>query len=110
MALAREIVAIFHGDEAARAAEAHFTAVFQKGALPDDMETLAVDDAPLVVEFLARHKLAASKSEARRLVEQGGVRVNGRAIADLSARLEFDDQAILQVGKRRFARLIRGQT
>ncbi len=109
MALAREIVSIFYGDDLAAAAEAHFQTIFQKGALPDEMETLTVAGAPLVVDFLAAHKLAASKSEARRLIEQKGVKVAGRPVVDVAARLEFDGETVVQVGKRRFVRLVRGE-
>ncbi len=108
MALAREIVAIYHGEGTVAAAEAHFQAVFQKGAVPEDMETITVTDAPALTEFLAQHKLAASKSEARRLMEQGGVKVAGQPVTDISARLEFEGEAVVQVGKRKFVRVVRG--
>jgi tyrosyl-tRNA synthetase len=108
MALAREIVAIYHGAAAVAPAEAHFQAVFQKNALPDEMPTIRVPDAPLLTEFLAAHKLAASKSEARRLIEQGGVKLAGQPVTEVMARLEFAGEAVIQVGKRKFVRVIRG--
>lgn len=107
MALAREIVAIFHGADKVAAAEHHFQTVFQKGALPEDIETVTITDTPGLVEFLAAHKLTASKGEGRRLIEQGGVKVNGQPVADVQARLEFDGEAVVQVGKRRFIRVTR---
>ncbi len=107
MELAREIVAIYHGAGAVAAAEEHFTTIFQKGALPEDMPTIMVSDAPLVVDFLAAHKLAASKNEARRLIEQGGVKVDGQAVSDVMARLEFEGETVVQVGKRKFVKVIR---
>lgn len=107
MELAREIVAIYHGEAAVAPAEEHFKTVFQKGALPEDMPTVVVAGAPGLVEFLAAHKLAASKGEARRLIEQGGVRINGRAVTDILAKLEFDGEAVVQVGKRKFVRVTR---
>lgn len=108
MELAREIVAIYHGEETVAAAEEHFKTVFQKHALPEDMETVKVADAPGVIDFLAAHKLTASKGEARRLVEQGGVKVNGQAVSDIAAKLEFETEAVVQVGKRKFVKVIRG--
>jgi tyrosyl-tRNA synthetase len=107
MELAREIVAIFHGAEAAAPAEEHFKTIFQKGTLPEDIPTVVVADSPGLVEFLAAQKLAASKGEARRLIEQGGVRVNGQTVSDLLAKLEFEAEAVVQVGKRKYLRVTR---
>jgi tyrosyl-tRNA synthetase len=107
MELAREIVAIYHGEHTVAAAEEHFKTVFQKGALPEDMETVTVADAPSVIDFLAAHKLTASKGEARRLIEQGGVKINGQAVSDIAAKLEFDTEAVVQVGKRKFIKVVR---
>ena len=108
MLLAREIVSIYYSAEQAAAAETHFTTVFQKHALPDDIETLTVAGAPALTEFLTTHKLTASKSEARRLIEQGGVKVAGQPVTDVAAKLDFDGEAVVQVGKRKFVRVVRG--
>jgi tyrosyl-tRNA synthetase len=108
MELAREIVAIFHGEDKVAAAEAHFKSIFQRGGLPGDMETLKVTGEPMLVDFLAEKALVKSKSEARRLIEQGGLKVDGRTVEDVSARLEFKDEAVVQVGKRKFVRVTRG--
>lgn len=108
MELAREIVAIYHGPETVAAAEAHFTTVFQKGGLPEDLPTLQVSDTPLLVDFLAAHDLVASKGEARRLIAQGGVRLGGKTVNDAAAKLEFEGETVVQVGKRKFVKVIRG--
>jgi tyrosyl-tRNA synthetase len=105
MELAREIVAIYWGDDKAAPAEEHFKSVFQKGQLPEDMEVLTLVGEPLLVDFLAEHKLAASKSEARRLMEQGGVKVAGVPVSDVAARLVFGAEVVVQVGKRKFVRV-----
>lgn len=107
MELAREIVAIYHGEHTVAAAEEHFTTIFQKHALPEDMETVMVADAPSVIDFLAAHKLTASKGEARRLVEQGGVKVNGQVVSGIAAKLDFGIEAVVQVGKRKFVKVMR---
>jgi len=107
MELAREIVAIYHGADTVAAAEDHFRTVFQKHALPEEMETVPVANAPSVVDFLAAHKLTASKGEARRLVEQGGVKVNGQTVSDIAAKLDFETEAVVQVGKRKFVKVVR---
>jgi tyrosyl-tRNA synthetase len=108
MALAKEIVSIFYGDGAAEAAEASFKSVFQKGELPDLMDEIAVSGEPAIVDFLVQHKLASSKSEARRLIDQHGVKVNGQTVEDVSARLSAGPGAVVQVGKRRFVKIIAG--
>ena len=108
MELAREIVAIFHGEDKAAAAEQNFTSIFQKGIVPEDMETLVVSGEPVIVDFLAEKGLVKSKSEARRLIEQGGLKLDGRTVEDVSARLEFKEEAVVQVGKRKFVRVTRG--
>jgi tyrosyl-tRNA synthetase len=108
MELAREIVAIYHGEASVAPAEAEFKSIFQKGDLPEAMETLIVDGEPLLVDFLAEKGLVKSKSEARRLIEQNGVKVSGRTVEDVSARLDFAGEAVVQVGKRKFVRVVRG--
>jgi tyrosyl-tRNA synthetase len=107
MELAREIVAIYHGAEAVAAAEEHFKTVFQKGALPSEMDVITITDSPLLVDFLALNRLASSKSEARRLIEQNGVKVDGAAVGDVAARLEVSSEAVVQVGKRKFVKVLR---
>jgi len=108
MELAREIVSIYHGDAAVAPAEEHFKTIFQKGALPADIPTVMLADAPLLVEFIVAQKLAASKGEVRRLIEQGGVKVDGQTVTDITARLEVTAEAVVQVGKRRFVKVVRG--
>ena len=110
MQLAREIVSIFHSDEAAARAEAHFKKVFQKGELPKEMPTHRPSAPELnIVDLLVATDLAKSKSEARRLIQQGGVRLDGEKVDSIELRVSVKDGMILQVGKRRFARLIRDE-
>lgn len=108
MELAREIVSIFHGEGAAAEAEAHFRTVFQQGRLPVDMPAQTVSGPLQVVDFLVSAGLARSKSDARRLIEQGGVRVDGQSITDVDAVLEVDGEAVVQAGKRRFVKVVMG--
>jgi tyrosyl-tRNA synthetase len=106
MQLAREIVSIFHNDEAAARAEAHFKRVFQKGDLPKDMPTHKLAAPQNIVDLLVEIGLAPSKSQARRLVAQGGVRLDGNKVESIEDAVMPDGEAILQVGKRRFVRLV----
>jgi len=107
--LAREIVTLYHGAEAARAAEASFDRVHREDGLPDDVPEVALpDDDPLSLAALIAHAgLASSRSEARRLISQGGVRLDGEQLTDPQAEVPRDHLAgkTLRVGKRRFARL-----
>lgn len=106
--LGQEIVARFHGAAAAQAAQEEFVARFQKGALPEDMPELDLAVAAEgigIVELLKQCKLVASGSEANRLLEQGGVKVDGEKAGDRSVRLKAGGNHVLQVGKRKFARV-----
>lgn len=110
MQLAREIVSIFHSDEAAAGAEAHFKKVFQKRELPGEMPTHRPSASELnIVDLLVVTDLAKSKSEARRLIQQGGVRLDGEKVGSIELTVSVKDGMILQVGKRRFVRLIRDE-
>ncbi len=107
MELAREIVSIFHGDEAAAAAEAQFKAVFQKGDLPDDMPSLTLSGPVGLLNLMTQNGLAGSNGEARRLIKQGGVKLDGQRVDDF--RLELapgSGEQVLQVGKRKFLRVV----
>lgn len=106
MELAREIVSIFHGDAAAQKAEKHFQRVFQQGRLPADMPEYAVKEPVRLVDIMAETELTPSKSQARRLIQQGAVRLDDTRIEDIHAEVSPDGEQILQVGKRRFLRLI----
>ena len=64
------------------ALEEHFKTVFQKGALPEDMEQIVVQGEPTLVDFIAAHGLVKSKSEARRLIQQSGVKLDGHTVND----------------------------
>ena len=108
VALAKEIVERFHGAEAARAAEAHFEQVHARRETPEDVAEVALSLAgqptlPLVAA-LADAKLASSRSEARRLVAQGGVTVNGERATDPQAPLAAGEY-LVKVGKRHFAKI-----
>ena len=109
VAFAQEIVARFHSQSAAQKALADFEARFKQGEMPEDMpeHTIAVDGQPLLLtQILKRVGLTASTSEAMRMIDQGGVRVNGEKVSDKSLALGKGQQFVLQVGKRKFARVV----
>ena len=106
--LAQEIVTRFHSASAADAALADFEARFQRGALPDDMPEVALVTAGGVLpiaQVVKQAGLTASTSDALRLIEQGGVRLNGEKVEDKALLLKSGETLVLQVGKRKFARV-----
>jgi tyrosyl-tRNA synthetase len=111
MALAREMVARFHDTTAAAEAEREFRRMFQAGGLPDDIiephvRLSGAGSEPMwIVELLVQAGLAPSNSEARRLIQHGAVRVNGERVSDANLRLSANESHLLQVGRRRFARI-----
>jgi tyrosyl-tRNA synthetase len=104
--LARFIVARSHGEDAARHAEEHFTRVVREGKAPEEIPEVALPDGdPVHLPGLLAAAFGVSTSEARRLIAQGGVSLDGEAVAELDLPRERLEHAILQAGKRRFARL-----
>ena len=108
MALARTIAADFHGEKAAAATEKEFDQVFADGGLPDDLARHTFDsDEPLwIVKVVRECGFASSNGEARRLVAQGAVSLDGEKITDVEAAVPNDGaERVLKVGKRRFAKV-----
>jgi tyrosyl-tRNA synthetase len=104
--LARGIVELYHGAEAARAAEEHFTRVVREGRAPEEVPEVPLPNGdPVHLPALLVELGIPSTSEARRLISQGGVRVNGEAITDVDVPRATLEGALVQAGKRRFARL-----
>ena len=104
VALAKEITSRFHGSTAADAAEADFD-LRARGGIPDEIDAVTLEGAPLGIgAVLKQARLAPSTSEALRLVDGGGVRIDGGVVADRSLRLPAGT-FVVQVGKRKFARV-----
>ena len=106
LALARAIAARSHGDEAASRAEEHFTRVVREGQAPDEVAESALPSGdPLHLPAVLAEAFGFSTSEARRLIGQGGVKLDGAVVGELDVPRERLVGATLQAGKRRFARL-----
>ena len=111
LALARFIVARSHGKEAAERAEGHFTRVVREGQAPADVPevVLAIDgDSVHLPALLVEHLGVPSTSEARRMIAQGGVKIDGDSVDDFDLPADRLDGVLLQAGKRRFARILLG--
>ncbi len=108
MRLARDIVTIFHGEAAAEAAQKHWDEVFRShGGLPEDMPEEKLVSEERVVDILRRLNYVGSGGEAKRLMQQNGIRLNEQPITDPQAMVTPDMlPAVLQVGKRKFVRLV----
>lgn len=104
--LAREIVALYYGEETSLDAEKEFGNIFSKGKIPDDMPETNASEGDLIVDIMVKNKITASKGEARRLIIQGAVRINGDKISDKDQTLSNEKEQILKAGKRRFLRII----
>jgi tyrosyl-tRNA synthetase len=106
--LAQEIVARFQGHSAAKAALADFESRFRMGGVPDEMAELVIapgaGDLP-IAQLLKQGGLCASTSEALRMIDQGGVRLDGEKVSSRDSKLRGPDDAIIQVGKRKFLRI-----
>jgi tyrosyl-tRNA synthetase len=105
MRLAKEITSLYHSAEAANLAEESFKSVFQKNQLPEDIPEVSISSADTILDIIIKAKLTSSKSEARRLILQGGVRVNGEVITDFLSS-DFKNEDLIQVGKRKFVKVV----
>lgn len=111
MRLAFEITKFFHGEDAALESQEQFVKVFSKKELPEDMPTVHLDtDQVELVELLVNLNVAESKSQAKRLIQQGGVKLDGEKILDIHAKITLDKEKILRVGKRHFFKLVHKKT
>jgi tyrosyl-tRNA synthetase len=106
--LGREIVARFHDEAAAEAAQASFIRRFQKGAVPDEMPEVALEGGDMglgIASLLKEAGLTGSTSESFRMIKQGAVRIDGARVEDKSLAIASGNTLVVQVGKRRFARV-----
>lgn len=102
--LAKEIIARFHNEDAANAAEQEFINRFQKGAMPDEMPEFTFEGEIGLANLLKEAGLVASTSEANRMVQQGGVKIDGEKVEDAKLVISAST-AVYQVGKRKFAKV-----
>jgi len=107
--LARNLVRLYHNEEAAAKAEEEFGRIFVEKRLPDEIREFRLKSGnglPNVGSLLTASQLASSKGEARRLVEQGGVSIDGEKVTDVNAPIPKKKEFILKVGKRRFLKVL----
>jgi len=106
MRLAFEIVSFYHSEDEARKAKEEFERVFSRKEMPKEMPEVEVSQNKIkIIDFLAENSLVSSKSEARRLIEQKAVEIDGKIIGDWRKETEVKDGAIMRIGKRKFIKI-----
>jgi len=108
--LARTLVATYYNEEAAVEAEAEFDKIFVKKEIPDEIPVFKFSNIGSeigILDLIVKVNFAPSKNEARRLVSQGGVYIDGRRVDDTTESIKLDNEKILKVGKRKFIKLIK---
>ncbi|WGS64149.1 tyrosine--tRNA ligase [Marinitoga aeolica] len=105
MILAHEIVKFFHGEEKAEYAQNEFIKVFQKKNIPDEMKEINVEKNISAIDLVMKTQSVSSRSEAKRLINQGAVKINDIKINDPFQLLEIKGDEVLRIGKRRFFKL-----
>jgi tyrosyl-tRNA synthetase len=107
MLLGKTIVRMYHGTAAAEKAEQHFISVFQKGLIPDEIPVIDWKGKveTTIIDFLIDLKLLNSKSEARRMIENRGVKINGNKVEDIELQITITNDLIVQVGKRKYVKI-----
>ena len=104
--LARSVVTLYYDIEIAKEAEAHFNNLVVKKGIPDDMPEFGMDGEKLLVDLIAESGILNSKSEARRMITQGAVRLDGALVDDINAMVFSGGEQVLKIGKRRFLRIV----
>lgn len=104
MRLGREIVKLYHGEEAAVNAEEHFKTVFQNKEVPEDIDEIEACPDESIVDVIMKAGLATSRSEVRRLIDQGGVKINGRTLESFK-NINLSNGDVIKIGKNKFAKI-----
>ncbi len=105
--LGRIFVEMYHSKDAAEKAEEEFDNIFINKGIPEDISEMKFDvDKMSIIDLIALINFAPSKGEARRLIQQGGVSIDGNKVTDFSHEIIFDNEKILKVGKRKFLKLL----
>ena len=103
--LALEIVTLYYSAKTAAAAEQHFDQIFIHKGVPEDIPSITLDDDVALADLIFTHDLVASKSEGRRLIEQGAVKLNDLKCSDRDQVLKKGEKIVIKVGKRRFLKV-----
>jgi tyrosyl-tRNA synthetase len=104
--LARTIVRMYHNEDAAQAAEKHFNLIHKEHDVPDDIPVFSLDGKKRrLIDLMVETKLASGTGEARRLIRQGGVKLEGKTVTDELMEISHESEMVLKVGKRKFLKV-----
>ncbi len=106
MQLAHTITEEYHGKDGANKAQEEFINVVSNKGIPEDIQEVKVENGKAILDLLTELNFVSSKGEAKRLIQGGGVKINGEKIADMSYSVSFEESVVLQAGKRKFAKLV----
>ena len=106
MQLAHTITEEYHGKDGADKAQEDFINVVSNKGIPDDIQEVKVENGKGILDLIVELGFCASKGEAKRLMQGGGVKIDGEKITDMAYTLNFDESVVLQAGKRKFAKLV----
>lgn len=105
--LAHTITEEYHGKENADKAQEEFINVVSNKGIPQDIPSVTIENGKGILDLLLELKFVQSKGEAKRLIQGGGVKIDGNKISDLNYTLNIESEAVLQAGKRKFAKLVK---
>lgn len=103
--LANEIVTLYHSADEANNAEKEFANIFKEGGVPDDIPEFKLKGKINIIDLLEKCNLVDSRSDAKRVIQQGGVKINDKKVDDPTAVIKLEKGMVIQVGKRRFAKI-----
>ena len=107
MKLAHQITEEYHGKEGADKAQEEFINVVSNKGIPEDIQEVKVEQGKNILDLITELKFTASRGEAKRLIQGGGVKIDGEKITDMGYTISFEGSVVLQVGKRKFAKLVK---
>ncbi len=106
MQLAHTITEEYHGKDVADKAQEEFINVVSNKGIPEDIQEVKVEDGKAILDLLLELNFVSSKGEAKRLIQGGGVKIDGEKIVDMAYTISFGESVVLQAGKRKFAKLV----
>lgn len=107
MKLAHQITEEYHGKEDADKAQEEFINVVSNKGIPEDIQEVKVEQGKNILDLITELKFTASRGEAKRLIQGGGVKIDGEKITDMGYTISFEESVVLQAGKRKFAKLVK---
>ena len=107
MKLAHQITEEYHGKEGADKAQEEFINVVSNKGTPEDIQEVKVEQGKNILDLITELKFTASRGEAKRLIQGGGVKIDGEKITDMGYTISFEKSVVLQAGKRKFAKLVK---